>query len=383
MRAASATRDMDDAVVAAARDVQRARRSDEFTRFDGNLTGAEALPDFATGERLLSPTSLERYAICPHAWFVQRMLYVEPVESPEESVEISALDVGNIVHESFDQLVTEAAERGELPDYGQPWTQKQRQRLSEIGEATADRYEAEGRTGHPRLWPTERLRILATLDWMVDDDNAWRARHDARVVASELPFGMRGTDPVIVDLPDDGSVAFRGSADKVDQARDGTILVTDIKTGSSRTFKVLKDDPVAAGEKLQLPVYAMAARAAHGESDSPVRALYWFVHRHKERVEVELTPELDETYATTVGRLVSGISRGAFPPRPPEAPDFLWVQCAYCNPDGLGHGEVRRAWERKRLSPELAQFTALVDGVTAEDTTDVDLSQDGGTDATL
>ena len=218
---------------------------------------------------------------------------------------------------------------------------------------------------------------------MVDDDNAWRARHDARVVASELPFGMGGTDPVIVGLPDDGSVAFRGSADKVDQARDGTILVTDIKTGSSRTFKVLKDDPVAAGEKLQLPVYAMAARAAHGESDSPVRALYWFVHRHKERVEVELTPELDETYATTVGRLVSGISRGAFPPRPPEAPDFLWVQCAYCNPDGLGHGEVRRAWERKRLSPELAQFTALVDGVTAEDTTDVDLSQDGGTDATL
>ena len=38
MRAASATRDVDDAVVAAARDVQRARRSDEFTRFDGNLS---------------------------------------------------------------------------------------------------------------------------------------------------------------------------------------------------------------------------------------------------------------------------------------------------------------------------------------------------------
>ena len=123
MRAASATRDTDDAVVAAARELQRGRRSEEFTRFDGNLTGSEALPDFATGERLLSPTSLERYAICPHAWFVQRMLYVEPVESPEEAVEISALDVGNIVHESFDQLVTEATERGELPGYGQPWTQ--------------------------------------------------------------------------------------------------------------------------------------------------------------------------------------------------------------------------------------------------------------------
>ena len=202
---------------------------------------------------------------------------------------------------------------------------------------------------------------------MVDDDNHWRAEHDARVVASELPFGLHGTDPVMVDLPDGGVVAFRGSADKVDEARDGTILVTDIKTGSARTFRDLRTDPVAAGEKLQLPVYALAVRAAHGQPDSPVRALYWFVHKHRERVEVELTPEVDATYAITVGKLVGGIGRGAFPPRAPEAPDFLWVQCPYCNPDGLGHGEVRAAWERKRLSPELANFAALVEGVTAED----------------
>ena len=176
MRAAFATRALDDDAVAAARELQRARESDEFTRFDGNLTDSEGLTDFATGERLVSPTSLERYAICPHAWFVERMLHVEPVESPEEAIEINALDVGNIVHESFDQLVTEATERGELPGYGQPWSDAQRRRLQEIGAATADRYEAEGRTGHPRLWPVQRLRILATLDGMVDDDNAWRAR---------------------------------------------------------------------------------------------------------------------------------------------------------------------------------------------------------------
>ena len=123
MREAAATRDSDDPVVAAARELQKARRSKDFTRFDGNLAGTDDLPDFATGERPVSPTSLERYAICPHAWFVQRMLYVEPVEAPEEAVEISPLDVGNIVHESFDRLVTEAAERGELPGYGEPWTE--------------------------------------------------------------------------------------------------------------------------------------------------------------------------------------------------------------------------------------------------------------------
>ena len=380
MRETAATRDSDDPAVTAARELDHARRSSDFTRFDGNLAGADGLPDFAHGERLVSPTSLERYAICPHAWFVERMLYVEPVQTPEEAVEISPLDVGNIVHESFDQLVTEAAERGELPGYGEPWTDAQRQRLREIGEATADRYAAEGKVGHPRLWPVERLRLLTTLDWMVEDDNRWRAAHDARVVASELPFGLHGTDTVTVELPDGGAVAFRGSADKVDEARDGTILVTDIKTGSARTFRSLRQDPVAAGEKLQLPVYALAARAAHGHPDSPVRALYWFVHRHKERVEVELTPEVDATYAATVGALVGGIARGAFPPRAPEDPDFLWVQCPYCNPDGLGHGTVRAAWERKRLSPGLAEFTALVEGITTDDAA----SRDGeeGPDAT-
>ena len=367
IRAASATRDLDDPVVRSARELQAARASERFTRFDGNLAGTADLPDFTSGERKVSPTSLEHYAVCPHSWFVERMLHVKPTESPEEAVEISALDVGNIVHESFDRLITEAGERGELPGYGEPWTESQRRRLQEIGAATADRFESEGATGHPRLWPVARLRLLTTLDRMMTDDNEWRAGLDARVVASELAFGFDGSEPVLLDLPDAGSVAFHGSADKVDEARDGTLLVTDIKTGSAFKFRSLRQDPVAAGEKLQLPVYALAARAVHGRPDTPVQALYWFVHKHWERVEVELTPEVGATYAATVGTLVSGIARGAFPPRAPADPDFLWVQCPYCNPDGLGHEEVRRAWERKRLSPELADFAALVEGVVPED----------------
>ena len=43
-------------------------------------------------------------------------------------------------------------------------------------------------------------------------------------------------------------------------------------------------------------------------------------------------------------------------------PDFAsWVQCPYCNPDGLGHGEVRTRWERKRLDPTLLRLVRLID----------------------
>ena len=62
--------------------MSQARESDQFTRFDGNLAGAPGLPNFADGTRMVSPTQLERYAICPHEYFVRRMLNVEPVEAP-------------------------------------------------------------------------------------------------------------------------------------------------------------------------------------------------------------------------------------------------------------------------------------------------------------
>ena len=361
VRAAVAQGHTDD-IIEAARTMRDARDSGEFTRFDGNLAGQEGLPDLAAGERAISPTALEHYAICPHTYFVQRMLGVEPVEAPEEAVEISPLDVGNLVHESFDALITEAGEANELPGYGEPWSDAQRKRLQQLAEAKAATYEAEGRTGHPRMWPGMRAQILGILDWMVDEDNRWREQEDARVVASELPFGLQGAEPVTLVLGDGGRMKFRGSADKVDEARDGTLLVTDLKTGSQRTFEGIGvDDPVVHGEKLQLPVYAMAARAAHGDDSTPARALYWFVRKDRGRIELPLTATVQQTYAATVALLVSSMAAGVFPPRAPKDPDFKWVQCPYCNPDGLGHGSARERWERKRLTPELAAYTALVE----------------------
>ena len=51
---------------------------------------------------------------------------------------------------------------------------------------------ARGATGHPLPWERERAAVLADVDSMLTDDNAWRGERDARVVASELTFGMKG-----------------------------------------------------------------------------------------------------------------------------------------------------------------------------------------------
>ena len=357
-QAAAAT--LDDDVVHAAVAMIRARASAEFTRYDGNLAGVEGLPDYAIDDRAVSPTALEDYAECPHAFFIGRLLGVEQLEQPEDIVTIAPLDVGNLVHASVDELITEFA--GQLPGAGEPWTTAQRARLLEIAAAKAAEFRARGLTGHPRLWDGERVRILNDVEWLLSDDDRWRAELGARVLASELPFGLRGVDAVEVPIPG-GRVRMRGSADKVDQARDGTILVTDIKTGSDRTFKeITQDEPTALGTKLQLPVYAYAARKRFGEADTPVTATYWFVRKSRgKRVGVELTPEVEAAYARTLAVLVRSIAGGLFPPRAPEVADFSWVQCDYCNPDGVGHADNRDRWERKRHDAALRDYVTLVE----------------------
>ena len=344
-------------IVGRAGELLSARAGDAFTRFDGNLTGATGLPDPADGVRRASPTALESYADCPHGYFVARLLGIEPIEHPEEVLTISPLDIGSLIHETMDDFISEQAEA--LPGFGEPWTSAQRDRLRDIAIEKATEYETRGATGHQRLWQAERDRILADLDSMLDEDNRWRAERDARVVRSELKFGFDGDDPVAIDIGG-GTVMLRGSADKVDEARDGTIIVTDIKTGGMTRYKVLKDDPVAAGTKLQLPAYAHAARQILG--GHAAEAAYWFVRRDKRgRIPVPLNDEVEATYATTVGVLARSIASGLYPARAPEVPDFAWVQCPYCNPDGIGHGEARGRYERKRHDPALRELVGLID----------------------
>lgn len=346
-----------DAAVAAGRELIRARASDAFTRFDGNLSGITGLPDFADGKRRISPTALESYATCPHAYFVERLLRISPVEQPEAIIAISPLDVGNLMHETMDEFITDCA--GSLPGYGEPWSAAQRVRLREIAEAKAAEFAGRGSTGHERLWQTERDRILGDLDEMLDDDDRRRAARDSRVVRSELAFGMHGAQPVAIEV-DGGTVLMRGSADKVDEARDGTLIVVDLKTGSTKRFEPIKKDPIAAGTKLQLPVYAQAALQILG--GRAAEAAYWFVRQGKRGwIEVQLTPELHDRYTAAVGTLVRSIATGLFPAKAPEIPDFLWVQCPFCNPDALGHGEVRSRWESKRSHPALHDLVTLIE----------------------
>jgi hypothetical protein len=239
--------------------------------------------------------------------------------------------------------------------------------LGQIGGALCDRYEALGLTGRPIFWRRDRRRILNDLQSSLLLDSLHRIEVGTEPLAAELSFGFDdGIEAVQVALPDGRVLRVRGRIDRVDQAADGMVHVTDYKTGSFHDgYRALLkgDDPIARGTKLQLPIYGLAGRAAVGDPRRPVRADYWFVSGRAgfARAGYEITDEVLERTVEVLDVIVRGIEDGLFPPHPPELSTFFRISCHVCNPDRLGTAELRKQWERKRSDPVLARYADLAE----------------------
>lgn len=357
---AAAAAVLQDVVVESAAELLRDRASERFTRYDGNLSGVGGLPDYKTESKSVSPTALEKYAGCPHAFFVERLLGVRPIENPEDIVSIPASELGTFIHHCMDELTKRLDRAGDLPGPGAPWTPAHRDLLRQVAAEAAAEVEQRGVTGHQRLWQVEREKVLLTLEAMLDADSRWRAETGAAVHAAELEFGLQvdGPDAVAVEVPG-GQVLLRGSADKIDVAAE-RIYVTDIKSGRKSGFSGIKqNEPAPYGAKLQLPAYAYAALAVL-DTDLPVTAGYWFVHKDSGRIDIDFDDAVRSQYGSVLATLTTGIAQGLFPASPPKTDDFTYVQCAFCNPDGIGYAARRREWAAKSRQPELAELVALI-----------------------
>ena len=334
-----------------------ARASTAFTRFDGNLAGLP-VPSPAGPDAVVSPTRLERWAISPFDYFMEHVLGVEIAELPEEVYELSPLDRGSLVHETLDQFLREVLDRpGGPPAPGTPWSDADRARLHEIAELQCDRFEALGLTGRRVFWDRDHRRILADLDRFLTEDTRVRSDHGLTPLATEFRFGLPEAEwPAIeIVLSDGRRLRFRGAADRVDRDAAGTLLVVDYKTG--RSFAVGEEgDPTSGGRKLQLPVYALAAKRAFGNEATPVVAAYWFVSSRGEFrwAEVALDEATRLRFDEVLRTIVDGIEQGVFVCSldPPDSWPRRWR--SYADPDMRGTRDRYREWVRKRGSAELA-----------------------------
>ncbi len=350
------------------------RRGATLTRFDGNLGRlAEQLSAHGPGAHAVdvSATRLETWVRCPHAYFVKYVLGVDAVERPEEIVQLSPLERGNVVHEVLENFFAPLVDRDGI---GRPWPEAERRRLHETLRATCAALEARGVTGRRLLWARAQRELHAELDALLDADGEYRAETGAATVATELGFG-RARDPhpaVVIALSDGRTLHFVGSADRVDRCADGHLVVIDYKTGSATDYRGLSEaDPLLGGRRLQLPIYAQAARAllgseGNGTARLRVDAYYLFTREPRRRIGYEVDPEVEAELDRALRVVVDGIAHGVFAPHP-SAPGFrVRVDCAACDPDGLGTADAHRDWLRKRGAPELAEYVALIGEVEVE-----------------
>ncbi|HXW38047.1 MAG TPA: PD-(D/E)XK nuclease family protein [Acidimicrobiales bacterium] len=231
-----------------------------------------------------------------------------------------------------------------------------------------DEYENRGLVGRPLFWREDKRQLDALLMRFLAKDSEHRACNGTSPIAAELPFGMPGgrVGTVEIALPDGRTVDFRGKADRVDQSEAGALEVVDYKTGRTTGFtKLSAADPDLGGKKLQLPVYGLAARAFAGRDGAAVQSTYWFTSRRGgfKRIGYPVTKSVLERVSQTLGRVVEGIEAGVFPPVPSETSTATRVECAYCDPDGLGVVDLLRQMERKRLDPAMASFLVLDESV--------------------
>ncbi len=181
---------------------------------------------------------------------------LEPRELPQAGFDV--LILGSIYHLVLERLYTRVDDgdpdrlRAELPivarqvydaapnDYGfrpTPLWERQREEMTEV--------------------------LQRTLEALIE------AAGEYRPLIPELPFGLRERPPLV--LPGAPPLLLRGYIDRVDRAPDGRLRIVDYKAGSTP----IPARDLAAGHRLQLPLYALAAQEALGADVAS--GFYWHI----------------------------------------------------------------------------------------------------------
>ena len=334
--------------------------------------------DGSEGTPTISPTDLETFAECPYRFFLRRVLRVEEFEAPEERLGLEPKERGNIIHECLDEFF------GKMPRHapGDRWSEEERARLQALAEEQFQEKEAAGLAGARLTWEGDRERIRRELDLTLSQDEKRRQEQSATFEHAEQRFGRKRSPeekpwpPAIVELADGRRVLLAGQVDRVDTTPDG-YLVYDYKSGGTRGFTDIAKgkgaDPLVRGKKLQLAVYALAARQAKAPRQAErVEAAYWFVNEaeHFRLIGYEFDERVEARFHEVIETVAASVEAGQFPQaagkndtrtNKPE-------NCTYCAYDRVcpGSGRAER-WRDRSHDPELRPLAALINGPEAEE----------------
>jgi ATP-dependent helicase/nuclease subunit B len=273
----------------------------------------------------VSPTALECYAQCPFKYFAEKVLRLEPLETPDSVLVPDARARGTLCHailRRFYQRLTEhKAALDQVPSSDiDAW-------LAAAAEEAFTHFEANEPVGYPLLWSLVKENLTCLLRTFIENDLQELRASGYR----PLLFEVAVTGSFGATLPDtERHVPIRGRLDRVDVRRDNGqahVRVVDYKYTESRGPKLEDRDLATAalrGKRLQPPLYLLAARGIlREESAVPDEAAFYFLAPYWPRGPVVRTGLAAVCGEGTVRVILEGVRHGRFFILPGE-------YCAYC-----------------------------------------------------
>jgi hypothetical protein len=314
--------------------------------YDGILSGGEAVRAILAGQygpdHVYSPTSLETYASCPFAYFLNRVIGLEAL--PEVEPNLSASNRGTAIHTILSTFYRQWHSAGQTKVTPATLTDAT-DLILRIATEELGRY-----TFSSPLWDATRILMLGDRQSGPGYFERFLASEigeaDSPLVPSrfEFSFGM-GTDasgdpayvPEPVELSSlDGTrkMFVRGRIDRIDLAPDGNFLIYDYKSGVQHP----KTKDIEEGTALQLPLYLLAFEKISGGRG--IGGGYYTIRREVNRSIV----------------LADAAAKDLMISRPRVSADFSGLlhhslDCAFAYIDGIRNGQFQLPCEEKCPNP--------------------------------
>jgi ATP-dependent helicase/DNAse subunit B len=285
-----------------ARQIELSRASHRpYDRYSGRLSNPKMIAYAAAElnpERRWSASQLNDYGICGFRFFAKRLLKLEALEEPEETLNAAAL--GTINHEILERTYREIARRGLViePENIEAGLTILRQ-ISPIVLAKAP--DNLGFRDSAK-WEQEKKLLVRRLEQLIRQDFSGDGKIAKKFGSAprqpyllEAPFGTDGGAvvkiPIIVDGKNE-TLYLRGYIDRIDRVGDGVIVI-DYKTGSTK----IPISEIEIGRNFQMMVYLRAAEYilnAQNDPDAPKKVeggLFWHIRSQQTSGELVMDVE--------------------------------------------------------------------------------------------
>lgn len=320
-----------------------ARAGQFLTEYEGVVKADPARYDPSRNHRLaMSATGLESLAGCPFAFFLRKVLGVEPPEEVEydPAVWLDPRQRGSLVHEILCEFMTEVKNKGVKVSAA-----RHRRRLREVAGSVIESYAEKIPPPSPVVFELERAGVLESLDIFLRLEE--EREKEVEPLAFEKSFSRER-----IDLDGKRHFLLSGFIDRIDRAGRDLFEVIDYKTGSYHKFEGLK--AFGGGRCLQPALYAVAAeqclkKEGLGEAPRVLRSGYIFPTRKGEGRTVMIGEFSRDELRRLLADLLEVIRRGWFVPSPQDPKH----DCEYCDFVAVC-GETAEAVKGKRgREPEI------------------------------